>query len=236
MLDITIDFETCALCPTAAVMSVGAVAWNRHNIESPFFTVSKDSNKLDADCVFSAHVDLRSMFVDGFTFDADTAKWWSMQSEKAKEAVLEWDSEEGSCFTIEAVIRHFIEWVDDVKMATGETDVCLWSQGSDFDIAILRNICYKYGIKVPVCYKNFRDHRTFFMEGAHVICDLAGVDFDPKRAYTLVDELEDECVAHDPVSDCKRSIYSTWQMMRHLHCFRRDEARDVVGKALDKQE
>ncbi len=27
-LNITFDLETCALCPTAAVMSIGAVAWN----------------------------------------------------------------------------------------------------------------------------------------------------------------------------------------------------------------
>ena len=34
MLDITLDFETCSLTPTAAVMSIGAVAWQRDNEKS----------------------------------------------------------------------------------------------------------------------------------------------------------------------------------------------------------
>ena len=37
MIDITIDFETCSLSPTAAIMSVGAVAWKRYSEDSPFF-------------------------------------------------------------------------------------------------------------------------------------------------------------------------------------------------------
>lgn len=236
MLDITIDLETCALCPTAAVMSVGAVAWKRNGEDTPFFVINDSSNVLDADVVFSAHVDLRSMFLDGFTFDADTAKWWSAQSAKAKEAVLEWDYEDVTCSPIDKVIMDFVVWVEDVKKTTGETDVCLWSQGTDFDVAILRNICYKYNIELPVSHKNFRDHRTFFMEGARTICDIAGIGFDSSRAYTLVDELDEPGVPHDPVFDCKRSIYSTWQMMKHLHRFRKDYAQNLVNKTLDKEE
>ena len=236
MLDITIDLETCALCPTAAVMSVGAVAWKRNGEDTPFFAINDGSNVLDADVVFSAHVDLRSMFVDGFTFDADTAKWWSAQSAKAKSAVLEWDYEDVVCSPIDKVIMDFVVWVEDVKKSTGEDDVCLWSQGTDFDVAILCNICYKYNIELPVSYKNFRDHRTFFMEGARTICDIAGIGFDPSRAYTLVDELDEKGAPHDPVFDCKRSIYSTWQMMKHLHCFKKDYAQNLVNKTLDKEE
>lgn len=35
-LNITFDLETCALCPTAAVMSIGAVAWNAAAEDDPF--------------------------------------------------------------------------------------------------------------------------------------------------------------------------------------------------------
>ena len=34
-LNITFDLETCALCPTAAVMSIGAVAWNAAAEDDP---------------------------------------------------------------------------------------------------------------------------------------------------------------------------------------------------------
>lgn len=68
-LNITVDLETCSLCPTAAVMSVGAVAWNPENTETPFLS------KKDCLCSsqFLEHVDLRSQFLDGFDFDAATA-------------------------------------------------------------------------------------------------------------------------------------------------------------------
>ncbi len=229
MLDITIDFETCALCPTAAVMSVGAVAWLRDGEETPFLCLPDTSNEMDADFVFSAHVDLRGMFLDGFTFDDATAKWWADKSDSAKLAVLDSDGEGMPCSPIKDVVKSFCLWVEDLKRVTEDNDVYLWSQGTDFDIAILRNICHKYGINLPVNYKNFRDHRTYFLEAAHTICDIAEVKFDPSSAYLLVEDLPEQGAVHDPVFDCKRSIYSTWQMMNHLHCFRKDAARNIVN-------
>ncbi len=210
-LDITIDFETCALCPTAAVMSVGAVAWNREAEDDPF--AFRDFT-LPSLFVYNKHVDLRSQFVDGFTFDNETAQWWAQKSDEAKRAVLDYD--DTPLTSIRNVIENLLEWMKEVKEMVGAKQIVLWSQGSDFDIAILRNICGKYGIEIPVSYKNFRDHRTFFMEGAKMILDKAGAEFDADKAYTLVEPYEGEGSAHDPVYDCKRSIYSTWQMMQHL--------------------
>ena len=220
ILDITIDFETCALCPTAAVMSVGTVAWNREAEESPF---TFEGFTLPDLFVYYKHVDMRSQFVDGFTFDNDTAKWWAQNSEEAKRAVLDYD--DTPLMPIRHVIENLLEWMKEVKEMVGAKQVILWSQGSDFDIAILRNICYKYNIEIPVPYKNFRDHRTFFLEGAKMICDKAETEFDSEKAYSLVEPYEGEGVAHDQVFDCKQSIYSTWQMMRHLKCLCTDKTK-----------
>lgn len=219
MLDITLDFETCSLCPTAAVMSIGAVAWRRDGEKSPFYNL-KDGSTQDPSSVFSCHIDLRSMFVNNFTFDGKTAEWWGTKSDKAKASLLSNDSYELPCRPIEVAVKDLFEWIEDFKKENGDQDVCLWAQGSDFDIAILRNICYKFGIEVPVHYTNFRDHRTFFLEGARIICKASGVDFDPQKAYLLVEPYEGEGSAHDPLFDCQRSIYSTWQMMKHLTCLR----------------
>lgn len=222
-IDITFDLETCALCPTTAVMSMGAVAWQRQATETPFLLIENKTKTVtfDPSYVFSAHVDLRGMFVDGFTFDQQTADWWAKRSDDAKRAVLATDCEDRPCAPIEKVVKDFFEWLLYVKMTTEADEVCLWSQGSDFDIAILRNICSRYHIDLPVSYKNFRDHRTFYMEGARIICAIAGVEFDADRAYSLVDEYDEKGAAHDPVYDCKRSIFSTWQMMKHMRCLRR---------------
>lgn len=210
MIDITFDLETCALCPTAAVMSIGAVAWDRNQVDTPFYEEGSMNN---ADYLYLRHIDLRSQFVNGFTFDQDTANWWASRSKEAKLAVTAPDIQ--PCDSVKNVVVDFFQWIKEI--ANGD-EICLWSQGSDFDIAILRNICQKFQIDIPISYKNFRDHRTFFLEGARIILDAALQPYDPSRAYSLVEPYEGEGVAHDPIFDCKRSIYSTWQMMKHLKC------------------
>lgn len=217
MLDITLDFETCSLTPTAAVMSIGAVAWQRDNEKSPFYNL-KDGSTQDPSSVFSCHIDLRSMFVNNFTFDGKTAEWWGAKSDKAKASLLSNDSYELPCRPIEVAVKDLFEWIEDFKKEHGNQDVCLWAQGSDFDIAILRNICYKLNINIPVHYTFFRDHRTFIYEAARLICNARGVFYCPTEAYNLVEDYKniEQGAEHDPVFDCKRSIYSTWQMMKKL--------------------
>ena len=216
MLDITIDFETCSLCPTAAVMSIGAVAWRRDNLHSPFYNLK--GGKQDPASVFSCHIDLRSMFINGFTFDEKTAEWWKAKTDEAKASLLSNDSYELPCRPIEVAVKDLFEWIEDFKKEHGDQDVCLWAQGSDFDIAILRNICYKLNINIPVHYTFFRDHRTFIYEAARLICNARGVFYCPSEAYNLVEDYKniEQGAEHDPVFDCKRSIYSTWQMMKKL--------------------
>ena len=220
MLDITIDFETCSLCPTAAVMSIGAVAWRRDNLYSPFYNLK--GGKQDPASVFSCHIDLRSMFINGFAFDEKTAAWWKAKTDEAKASLLSNDSYDLPCRPIDVAVKDLFEWMQDFKKEQYEQDICLWAQGSDFDIAILRNICYKFGIEVPVHYTNFRDHRTFIYEAARLIYKAKGESFVPIKAYNLVEDYTniEKGAEHDPAFDCKRSIYSTWQLMRMLDCLK----------------
>lgn len=219
MIDVTVDLETCALCPTAAVMSIAAVAWKRYGKESPFFD---EGDGVLRNSTFSAHVDLRSMFLNGFTFDQSTADWWSKQSNEAKAALLENDCDEQPCQPIDVVVNDLFDWMDDIKKKLGDEDLCLWAQGTDFDVAILRYICYKMGIKFRVKHPQFRDHRTFYLEFARILWDAALVKEEPftlEGAYALTTDYKDivdEGAAHDPLFDCKRSIYSTWQMMKKI--------------------
>ena len=224
-VDISLDLETCALCPTAAVMSIGAVAWQREKDGSPFFTYDNNGTEcIDPLYQFSAHIDMRTEFLDGFTFDPKTAEWWARQSKEAKAALT--DCDETPARYIEQAAEDLMQFIARVKESLDADRVCLWSQGTDFDIAILRNICYKYGISLPVCHTDFRDHRTFYYEGAALLCALTDTDFDPARAYDMVEDWQDPdgSKAHDPIYDCKRSIYSTWQMMKHLRCLKKGQA------------
>lgn len=226
MIDITVDFETCSLSPTAAIMSVGAVAWKRYDTENPFF---EKSDGLLRYPTFSANVDLRSCFVKGFTFDQKTAEWWSQQSEEAKQALLDDDDGDNPCLPIDVVITDLLGWIKDEVLATlGDAELCLWAQGTDFDIAILRYACYKLGIKFTIKHTQVRDHRTYYLEGARLLWllnDALGhekVPFSVDWAYKQTQDYQDiadDGAAHDPIFDCKRSIYSTWQMMKRMRAF-----------------
>jgi len=220
MIDVTVDLETCALCPTAAVMSIGAVAWKRYGKETPFF---ESGDGVLRNSTFSAHVDLRSMFLNGFTFDQKTADWWSKQSDEAKQALLESDNDESPCQPIDVVVADLFNWMDYIKKKLGDEELCLWAQGTDFDVAILRYICWKLGIKFAIKHTQFRDHRTFYLEMARLFWDASEPNEEPfsvEKAYNLVQDYEDiadkDGAAHDPLFDCKRSIYSTWQMMKKM--------------------
>ena len=210
VLDITFDLETCALCPTAAVMSIAAVAWHRTADATPFIGDERFS--------FRANIDLKSAFVDGFTFDADTARWWRRQSEEAKRHLFASGKQEH----LRDAVERFIQWIVTTARLTGADEVCLWAQGADYDPAILRYVCDRYGIDfnkaAHIPYTHVRDHRTFFLEGAYLLCQSMGVEYREADAYDLVDRYEGAGGPHDPVYDCKRSIYSTWQMMKHLRC------------------
>ena len=220
MLDISIDLETCSLCPTAAVMSIGAVAWRRDNTASPFYNLK--GGKQDPASVFSCHIDLRSMFINGFAFDEKTAAWWKAKTDEAKASLLSSDSYDLPCRPIDVAVKDLFEWMQDFKKEQDEQDVCLWAQGSDFDIAILRYICCKFGIDVPLPHSGFRDHRTFIYEAARLIYKARGEYYKPSKSYDLLEDYKniEQGTEHDPVFDCNRSIYSTWQMMRKLDCLK----------------
>lgn len=208
-IDITFDLETAALCPTAAPLSIGAVVWDRNGETTPFL----DTREFVTE--FFTNIDMTSCFVEGLSIDTQTQEWWQKQSEQAKRALL---AEPKSA--LKETTLAFFAWIEEVCKAVDAESVCLWSQGSDFDIAILRNICYVLDIDIPFRYTNFRDHRSVMMEmAARKLKDDAGACIpakDPRMAYSLVDRYKEDGdrVSHTPVFDCKKSIFSTWQMMK----------------------
>ena len=70
----------------------------------------------------------------------------------------------GDCYPIKEVFEQFAQWMTEAKEYSQADVVCLWAQGADFDIAILRHVLNKYGIKLPIGYRDFRDARTFIAE------------------------------------------------------------------------
>lgn len=255
-IDITIDFETLALEPTAAIMSMGAVAWDRtrrmdddkNKSTCPFIMSDAENPSLRDENFFNVGVDVRSCITSGLTVDPKTVDWWAHRSEDAK----------GSLFLTEPkmlreAMEDFFGYVHRVQTSVGADDVCLWSQGSDYDIAILRNICHVLDMDLSqICdYRNFRDCRTLIYEDAAFVynhhqrqnaksTELYKQDICFSNAYSDIPTLPTWTgnVAHDPVYDCVRSTWSTWHSMQRLEEALKSDIRqiqDAFNKPLSGQ-
>lgn len=241
ILDVTFDLETTALTPNAAVMSIGAVAWDRDCLRgNPFIlpvyddegnAIKDESTKMP--CTFDYSIDLRSQFVNDFDFDKSTAQWWQRQSDAAKASVA---------YTpiggrLEQAIPAFFDFIDEIVKSHGYDGYNLWSQGTDFDIAILRNAISKLlpDYKPNIKHVRFRDCRTFILE----MCDIAAKydrdledfilhdDFlkNPNKVYDYLPDIPEStrvtlkyitAAPHSSLYDAVRSSWNVYVMLKYL--------------------
>lgn len=224
-LDITIDFETCAMTANAAVMQVAMVPWLRDNDADPFSFDDMD--------IYEGCVDLRTCVVDGFDFDPETIKWWSERNLKAKEAVTKGEPE-----AVDDVLIGMLNYIRELKEKHALTSIFVWCQGMDFDIAILRNLCRKYDVKLEedIPHTSFRDCRTVILEAALIEASrslngkstrangiilpdqiLAG-SYDVYKMFApLPERYSAGSEAHDALYDALRSSWNTWQALKWLN-------------------
>ena len=229
-LDFTIDFETVGLTGNSAPMTVAVVPWTRDGKLNPWLPTSY-GNPLNMG------IDLRTCVIDGFDFAPDTLKWWAAQSEPVKESVVQCDAK-----PLVDVLHSIQEYINGFKVSLGVNSVCLWAQGPDIDIAILRTICQKYDVFLEdiVAHTQFRDCRTLILEAALIEAERSmggtstkanGIALphqvmkDPSLAYKIFDPLPSvlpdniKCygrLKHDALYDAVRSSWYTWQALRIL--------------------
>lgn len=243
-LDFMIDFETCSLSPNAAPMQVAVVPWKRNANDDPLAV--DDGFVVEPEVAeawpkpFVGYVDLRSCVVEDFDFDPETLKWWSRQNAAAKKAVTD-----GFPEPVTDVLINTLDYIRDIVSKYQLESICLWCQGEDVDIAILRNLCRRYDIHLEdiVPHTSFRDCRTVILEAALIQADRirmrdvarvlegspvpytapspAEILAKPSLAYKLYDPLPDEYAsgsdAHDALYDATRSAWNTWQALKWLH-------------------
>ena len=215
-IDITFDLETVGLSVNSGVFQIAALAWERRDpttSEDPFLVPLT----VGTDTTFNCRIDLLSCVFDGFRFEGATLDWWSKASEALKQQLLV----EPPVYTMREAFTCFCEWVADIRKIYEADTFCLWCQGSDFDIAILRYVCERYGISLPVSHTEFRDCRTYILEYAYSLYlregkDTGGLFSDPSAPYRLLPELPKKYIygeAHDAFSDCVRSTWNVWHAM-----------------------
>lgn len=129
--DVMIDIETLGRVAGCAVLSIGAVTFNRMTgeIGDIFYVCMGAENARKYGEV-----------------DPDTLDWWMKQSEQAKK-----DAFNGTADPVEAA-KSFASWlsVNDLP----------WGNGSVFDITILEAWFKATGVAVPWKFWNIRDVRT----------------------------------------------------------------------------
>jgi len=173
-LDVMIDLETLDTAPTAVILSITAVPFNINNGE------------IYVDDIYSESVDIDSSLKRGFTIKGSTFTWWLMQSKEAREIVCKGQEH---AHDIEFIIDDFSIWYDSLKNKYGE-NIYIWGNGSDFDVATLRN-AYNVilGYEPPFDFRKIQDLRTMV-----------------RLAPEIKENMKFEGIEHNPIYDCKHQI------------------------------
>ena len=131
MKDLMIDIETLSVKKNGAILSIGAVYFDRNTGETG------ES--------FYARISKESALKYG-VYDDDTLKWWEKQSEEARYEAF------GGNLDSYDVAESFSSFI--------KPDTKVWGNGSVFDITILENWFDSVGVKYPWDFWNIRDVRT----------------------------------------------------------------------------
>lgn len=150
--DVSIDLETLGTRPGCSILSIGAVAFDRHSGElGPEFYV----------VVNRASCKKHGLFEEQSTLD-----WWSRQSEEARKVIAEAETSQnglgGALIQLTGFLSKF-----------GKRDLKLLGCGSDFDIAILTHCYATVKQPLPFLFWNSRCLRT--------LRDVAPASHEPTR-------------------------------------------------------
>lgn len=129
---VMVDIETVGLDPDSAIVSIGAVGFDRHGTYD----------------TFEVNIDLVSAQEEGLTLDAHTLlDFWLDQDEVVREALY-------GGVSLPNALSQFVVWMNE----SGPDEI--WANSPAFDCVILEHALDAVGIEVPWDYYQRRDLRT----------------------------------------------------------------------------
>lgn len=137
MPDVMIDLESTGTGPDAAILAIGAVAFDR------------SSNALGPS--FYRTIDLHSAVKAGGVIDPGTFTWWMKQSDQARAGM-------GEGVPITIALLDFAVWLK-LQCVQWE-DVRVWGNGADFDPVLLSQSYARCQLATPWKFWNTRCFRT----------------------------------------------------------------------------
>ena len=129
-----LDKETLGTRADAVIISIGAVKFDL------------DSDRMN-DNAYYASVSVDSNLDAGRKIDESTLLWWMGQEPAAREVFFEPKQ------SLESALIGFCDWFGGAKY--------IWSNGADFDIAMLAHALRSFGMDVPWQFYDSRCVRTY---------------------------------------------------------------------------
>jgi len=194
-VNIALDIETLSTRPTAAIIAIAARVFSFTG-ESP---VCCDSIATQ----FTALVNPASCAMEGLHFDMDTIRWWSRQSSEAR---APYEQTTGQDIPIVKALDSLYRWLNDIRSASPSGKILIWTQGTDFDIAILRYaFAHVLGYETPWHHDEVRDARTF------IHATLGLIHPEVENPYALIPP-NPSWKHHQPLSDVDNLIWNVRQV------------------------
>lgn len=147
--DAMIDIETLDTRPSAVVISIGVVLFNRRE---PGVTMKELNLKFGTKGFRDEQIDM------GRTVDKDTVRWWKQQDADAKRIF-----KQANVTSMEDALNKLTAF-----LTQGDTNFLIWGNGSDFDNTIITSLYESFGMEAPWKFWNNRCFRTFKGEHGHI--------------------------------------------------------------------
>ena len=149
LTDAMVDIETLDTRPSAVVLSVGVVLFNRRDQLIPM-------KKLHLQ--FGTKEFRDEQILMGRTVDKETVAWWKKQEPEAKKVFKEANVE-----TMTEALEKLTEF-----LTQGDTNFLVWGNGASFDNTIMVSLYESFGMTPPWKFWNDRCFRTFKGEHGHI--------------------------------------------------------------------
>lgn len=136
MKHIMLDLETMGTGNSAAIIAIGAVAFDKDGVGNGFYS----------------QVSLKSSVAAGMEIDADTVLWWLQQSDAARSAF----TDNANATSLAQSLMDFSEfYTRSCGLGLG-----VWGNGATFDNIAIGNAYRLTGIKRPWSFRQDRCYRT----------------------------------------------------------------------------
>lgn len=211
VVNIALDIETVSRRENAAIISLAAVPFHKRGVgeyitDYPFEHLNIPSVvKGESFSPYYEVVNATTCALAGMHFEEDTIKFWSEQDDVAKADLFNRQAQ-----TIRQVLEGFVNYIILIKEKF-DVEVCIWAQGSDFDLPIIRSAIREVlQIKaVPWTHTQVRCARTVILE---TIETLHGQLEDP---YSVLPE-DENFIPHSALSDAIRLAHNVANVNRML--------------------